>query len=233
MRKIFVMIALILVLLQVVNAKDKSIEKLDMDKMKFLLIPAQKHCVNVIVSSERACIYFSDEFEVSKSDVNSEDTRSFFLNRDMRVESALLNGKALPLYRIENIKAEYFQPRLRLQSLIEIAKMSNVYSISIPDLTDVPDTLRFKLEYSIPLCDSMVYALSEDGGLDLRGENFWYPRNIYTDEAVELRVSSPKDYIIEVNDIELDHQIQNLRRAHYLRFKDKKDSPASLRILQK
>lgn len=221
---------LIAVLLCTVFAEEA--QKLNMDKQKLRMLPTEQHNIRALISNERDCILFVNEFTVASQDVNSGELISFFLNKDMKIDALFMADQGMALYKIENIKAEYFQPRLRLQQLVDISELSQVYSFYVPQLSSMPDTLRFRLSYNIPLCDAIKYSKNEDKSITFAGDNFWYPRHIYKDHRVSLQVSSPQGHRIFINDIELERESRAVRLSHQIVFIDRNEQPASITFEQ-
>ncbi len=232
MHKIFLTIVIIGLLFAALLAKQDNSMKIDLDNTKLLLMPSRQHDINTVLSTSRESIMFADEISIFKTDVQSGEARAFFLNKDMIVEGATINGEQYPIVKIEHLRAEHFQPRLRLQALIDITQMSHVYCLPIPDLQSMPDTLKIRVNYYLPLDLTAKHSQIDDSSITLRGENFWYPRNVYQDERVRVRISTPSEHRIFINDVQLGYDINNYRKIHTLLFTDSFTKPANVRFLR-
>lgn len=240
MNKILMLIGIILSLHFVASAEaidqtgllGKS-EKVDDAQLKMLLIPSMKHDVHVIVSDDRSRICICDDFSVLREEIKTGEARAFFLNKDLKIESLLINGKSNELYLFENVRAEHFQPRLRLLSLIDVSQFSQVFSTNIPDVSALPDTVHFKLKYSLAISDTLKYTDYINGVINARGQNFWYARNIHRDEEVNLSISAPISYDVEVGERKLVPKIVSNRKEFTYRFMDSNNNPQNLKLIKK
>jgi len=223
---------LVAMLLLGISLSAQQTPELILEDVKFNLIPSTQHEVYALYSTERKRIYFSDDFLIYKKDINTDEIRSFFLNKDLMLESMSLNGKDQPVYYNENIRTENFDPRLRLQALIDVSQYAQVYSIFVPDVNTLTDTIKVKLKYYLALDDKMKFTEDTPEFTKLRGQNFWYPRNIVADESVSLKVSTPLHFRIEIKDVEIGYKVENKRRINQIRFTDKNEAPVDLTFVK-
>ncbi|PKN79167.1 MAG: hypothetical protein CVU48_06060 [Candidatus Cloacimonetes bacterium HGW-Cloacimonetes-1] len=239
MNKLYLIIAIVIALWSAAYSTEidqsgvlgKS-EKVDDSELKMLLIPSMKHEVRIIVTEDGGRVLMSDEFSVLRDEIKTCEDRAFFLNKDFVIESLLINGVANELYLLDNIRAEHIQPRLRLLSLIDVSQFSNVYSITMPDVSAFPDTVHFMLKYVIPTSDTLKYTDVQNGSVTARGQNFWYARNIHLDEEVKLSVSAPRNYLLEIGDQRVAFKNVSSRKAFEYSFRDSDKAPNNLKIIK-
>lgn len=232
MRRIILLLLLSVMAVSVFGAKDKNTQKLDMDKMRLVLIPVAEHNVRLIVSSERNAILFSDEFTLNKADLQADEMRAFFLHKEMLIESLHFDREELGVNKIQYAQADHFVPRLRLQSFIDASKQASVYAFQIPNLEKYGEQITVRVIYY--LNDAYAGDIEEDTepGMMLLGEACWYPRNITSDQTAAFRASLSKKYRLKMNEIELGFDFQNYRRVFIHSFSDSFSSPVSLRIIK-
>ncbi len=203
------------------------------DEIKIVLLPAANHQVRALVSMDRESILFLDTFELPKSSVQSGDVRSFFLHKDMVIETISLNGLELALYKTINVQASSFEPRMRLQPLVDINMMSQVYSFEFPKLDAYPETLEIKINYYLPFTNFKEVQGEPSQLITLRGENYWYPRSITEGSTVKVQVSTPQNFEVLVNEIVIGAEVQNRRKTHLITFEDRSTAPASITFIRK
>ena len=208
-------------------------EKVDDSQLKMLLIPSMNHDVHIIVTEDRGRVCICDDFTVLRDEIKTGEARAFFLNKDFKIESLLINGVSNELYLLDNVRAEHFQPRLRLLSLIDVSQFSQVFSTTMPDVSAFPDTVHFKLKYIIPISDTLKYTDFQQGTITARGQNFWYARNIHSDEEVKISISTPRNFSIEIGDQRLVHKDISYRNEYIFKFNDSDKAPRNLKIIKK
>ncbi|MDD2331091.1 MAG: hypothetical protein PHI68_00405 [Candidatus Cloacimonetes bacterium] len=232
MKNLWIMIGLVVIVFAPLFAEESRVLSLNFDNMKLSQLPAIDHDINVLVSKERNRIYFSDEFKVLKSDLATQDLKIFFLNRDLIVDKMSVNGVDYPINLIENLRPEHFNPPLRLQTMVNATQFSNVYSIFVPDNLALPDTVNLKLKYILATDKEFQYSEQEESHIRLRGQNFWYPRNLHKDESVILKVSASSKHKVEIQGVELGYELANFRRISRLSFLDKSNQPADFKLIE-
>ncbi len=229
MRQIYIVIALLAVLSLSLFANTAPAE----EDLKIVMMPAVDHQVRALVSLDRQSILFMNSFEIPKAAVQSGEVRSFFLHKDMVIESITINGLDVPLFKVINLQANNFEPRLRLQALVDVTKMSSVYSFTFPKLDAYPENLEVKINYYLPFEAFRTYEPENSELITLRGENYWYPRSNDAGGKVNFHVSTPQNFDVLVNDIVMGSEERNRRKAHQLSFQDKSKAPASITFIHK
>jgi len=233
MKKLFLLFTMLIALFSGLWSQTGAVEEIDPDTLQFVLIPAVRHDVTVIISDLFDMILFTDEITVPKSALRTGESRSYFVNKDMNMEFFRINGVDQSLKLTRHIKAHQFSPRLRLQSLIEVSELSQMYSFIVPDITEFDDMVTIQIKYNLPLTDTLKYVILGDDFLKLIGCNFWYPRHLTQDEDVNLTIHTPPNRIVMVNNMELGFDLQSGMRVHRLRFRDKYREPADIKFITK
>ncbi len=233
MKKLSFILAMLLALFTGLWSQTSTDQVIDSDTLQFVLIPAVRHDVTIIISEFFNRIVFSDVITVPKRALRTGESRSYFLNKDMKMEYFSINGVDQSLILVRNIKADQFNPRLRLQSVIEVNELSQMYSFIVPDTKDYDDMVEIQIKYNLPLSDDMKYVIHSPSSLEMKGCNFWYPRHLNRNDDVNLTIHTPPNRVVMVNNMELGFDHQSGMRVHRLRFIDKYTEPADLEIVIK
>lgn len=233
MKKLFYLLMMLIALSSGLWSQPKATEVINPDTLQFVLIPAVRHDVTIIVSEFFDKIVFSDIITVPKRALRSGESRSYFLNKDMKMEYFRINGVDQSLNLTRNLKADQFNPRLRLQSLIEINELSQMYSFVVPDLSGSEDMVSIQLKYNLTLSDTLKYVILGNGTVEMKGCNFWYPRHINQNDDISVTIHTPLNRIVKINNMEMSGDLQSGMLVHRMRFNDKFTEPADIKFIRK
>jgi hypothetical protein len=160
-------------------------EIIDGSPIRFSLLEAVDYDLNLTIGTSVGRLYTSVNFTVNKTELDSTDYYSFFLNENATLERVQINGVESRYNLTTNLHPKHFVPELTQADLIDASSGINCYSFDRELFSNLPDTINISLEYWLPL---PAYSATLDGreAMELGNIPFFYPRNISASSEVNV-----------------------------------------------
>ncbi|MFO7660423.1 MAG: hypothetical protein R6V77_05885 [Candidatus Cloacimonadaceae bacterium] len=178
-------------------------------------------------------IYFIDDIVINKADVE-EGKLSFMLNKDFIISDVTINNVSIPIRKFRNVNSKGFFPNIDPEQFKLLNKNISIYEFVLDDLTEAPEQIEIRLKYH--LADNATNRVYRKFGnqLTLRGNEFWYPRNLNKDDNVLLTVKTTDQISFSLNAKAVEYTRPSKRLKEYrTSFIDKQKEPALIIFTKK
>jgi hypothetical protein len=227
MNKAILTLAIILVCVVSISGKVKKTDFAAQDTLRFKLFPSVSHNIQISASNIENIIYFVDDISINKADWLDKGMCTF-LNADMNLTDITIDGTEISFKEYSNVKAESFEPILRLQAYKDMKGKCRLYEMLFEDVTSLPDTFSVKMKYLINVADTLNSLKIVDGKVVFLGNTLWYPRNLNQNENLRLAVKTMDKVTVSLNKTDLPYKQSGFMRSSEVKFVDFMDNPVDI-----
>jgi hypothetical protein len=198
------------------------------DTFKLRLIEPGQQNILIDYTDINKRVYFVDDFVLSKQDILDRKL-CFILNSDFIFSDVIANETNVPLRAYKYVGAQAFEPAIDPEVFAKFKNKCKIYEFIVDDLLKLSDPIQIRLKYHIPNQDSLGMFQNKNGMLTMKGDLFWYPRNINVDENVALTVKTTDLIAFSLDGKAMDYVMkQSYLKEYKHSFTDSKAAPATV-----
>jgi hypothetical protein len=198
------------------------------DTFKLRLLEPSQQNILIDYTDINKRIYFVVDFVLSKQDV-IDHKLSFILNSDFIFSDVVANKVNVSLRAYKNVGPQAFEPSIDPEVFAKFNNKCKIYEFVPDDLLKLSDPIQIRLKYHIPNQDSLGMFQNNNGMLTMRGDIFWYPRNLNNDENVALTVKTTDLIAFSLDGKAMDYTMkQSYLKEYKHNFTDLKAAPATV-----
>ncbi len=225
MRRTINLIALLLLLVGGLAAQDTA------SALRFKLLESDEYELDMFYSTELQRLYMQVDFDISKSQLDSDYYYGVFLHKDAQMQAIAVSGNYESHYWVDNLQPEHFGPELNQPELLVWNSPALFFGIRLSNFAKYPETAHFKIWYYL---DVPPFRLDDGNklstGLDAR--DFWYPRNLNQDSKVKLTMTTTPYMSLRVGNSFASNVDKQYSRTHKNTYIETPGQPCGFRLIR-